>query len=64
MVKALTYRMICYEIHTSRRIGDNRRRRTVGPTVGNNRQQGAAVGTHTAKITITLGPSVLTFSIT
>jgi hypothetical protein len=56
--------MICYENHTSRRIGENRRRRTVGPTVGSSRQQDAAVGTHTAKITITLGPSVLTFSIT
>jgi hypothetical protein len=64
IAKALTYRMICYENHTSRRIGDKWRRRTVGPTVGNNRQQEAAVGTHTAKITINLGPSVLTFSIT
>jgi hypothetical protein len=45
MTKALTYRMICYENHTSRRIGDNRRRRTVGPTVGSSRQQEAAVGT-------------------
>jgi hypothetical protein len=28
--KDLTYRMICYDNHTSRRIGENRRRRTIG----------------------------------
>jgi hypothetical protein len=37
--KALTYRMICHENHSSRRIGENRRRRTVGPTVGSSRRQ-------------------------
>jgi hypothetical protein len=36
--------MICCENHTSRRIGENRRRRTLGPTVGSNRQQEAAGG--------------------
>jgi hypothetical protein len=59
--KALNYRMICNDIHTWRRIGKNRRRRTVGPTE-------AAVddaGTHTVKITMTLGcPSVIGLSIT
>jgi hypothetical protein len=32
--KALNHRIICTENHTRRRIRKNRRRRTVGPTVG------------------------------
>jgi hypothetical protein len=59
--EALIYRMFCYENRTSRRIGENRRPRTVGHNILSSRRPQQL----TAKISITLGcPSVLALNIT